>query len=247
MNFDIIIIFFQENILTIIFGLIGLIGFILAIYFRMNPIKPKPVYQYYSSTLITKDRRILPESIDILFSGRSIPRLTKFIFIFWNQGDTLKGGNIDETQLLKLIFQQNTEILQARIINKYPNHLQFLFSFDTTQKNILNFSFDYLEKNHAVALEILHTGSNHLPDLSGVIIGIPEGIKNLGKFSLEKNPYSKMTIVTGILAIALIVIIVISQNIVNLFVFAIYLGLFAYLLYSTYRYRRKIPKQLKFD
>jgi len=92
-NMEVLKMFFSQGWVG---SLIGIIGLIIGVFlYKASRIGARPVYQLRAFGLIGKEKQVLPEQVEILFGGRSIPRLTMTHLILWNSGKaTLYGKDI---------------------------------------------------------------------------------------------------------------------------------------------------------
>ncbi len=101
------------------FGVVGIAVAIVVpvvVYYKSSHAGPRLVYQLGSSRLISKDKRALPEQVEIRYRGRIVPRLTKTYLALWNAGrDTVKGTEIVEDDQLRLVFGNDAEVLRISL------------------------------------------------------------------------------------------------------------------------------------
>lgn len=166
-------------------ALIGIGGIVISIiiscyfYFR-SQIGPRPSMQVKSIKIISKDSDYNLKDVDITFKGQKLDVLNKIYIFFWNNGKkTINGSDIVKSDMLKLTFIAG-EILAVNIIKRTRevNKVSFKVSDDFSNEGIIN--FDFLDPGDGFVLEILHTSNSLYPILSGVIKGIPRGIKDYG-------------------------------------------------------------------
>jgi hypothetical protein len=187
-------------------GLIGLIsGYI---FYRRSLREPRLVYQSNAVKLIGKDES-LPEEIDILYKGKSVSRLTRTYIIFWNSGKaTIDGRNIVDEDPLRLELKDG-EFLTKRIISSTRDVNNFKIYTKEDEPNKLFFTFDFLDSDDGVVIELLHSASESYPVIKGTIRGIPKGILDWGRLLspaaiksripyLLRRKYLTVTFVLGI-------------------------------------------------
>lgn len=164
-------------------SLVGIVGLIVAIIlYRASRIGPRPVYQLRALRLIEKEKRILPEQVEILFGGRSIPRLTMTHVILWNSGKaTLDGKNIVTDDPLRLEFSKESEVLRVRVPKVTREVNKFIPKINPHARNQVICSFDYLDAGDGGIIEVLHTDEERYPRILGTIRGVPKGPLDWGR------------------------------------------------------------------
>jgi hypothetical protein len=163
-------------------SLIGIVGLIIALFlYRVSRIGARPVYQLRALRLIGKEKQILPEEVEILFRGRSIPRLTLTHVILWNSGKaTLDGKNIIVDDPLRVEFRERTEILRVRVLKITRKANKFTAKINSDSPNQVVCNFDYLDAGDGGVIEILHTAEELHPQVRGSIRGVPKGLLDWG-------------------------------------------------------------------
>lgn len=163
-------------------SLIGIIGVIIAfLLYRASRIGPRPAYQLRSLRLIGKEEPALPEEVEILFRGRSVPRLTRTHNILWNSGNaTLDGKNIIVEDPLRLEFNERAEVLRVRVLRVTRESNKFTAKVNSGSPNEVIYGFDYLDAGDGAVIELLHTAEERYPKVQGTIRSVPKGLLNLG-------------------------------------------------------------------
>lgn len=163
------------NYVTIGSGLFGVLGVVLAIYFYFAGKKEKaPVYTYKSVNLIGL-RPELPEDIQILHKGVSVPRVCRTKILFWNRGRaTIDGNDIVERVTIK--FPQDVRILREPVVETVSRDpIRFVASFSG---NVIYLDFAFLDKDDGALIEVLHTGDDESKmEVEGTIKGARQGVK----------------------------------------------------------------------
>jgi hypothetical protein len=164
--------------------LIGIIGLIIAfLLYRASRIGPRPAYQLRALRLIGKEEPALPEEVEILFRGRSVPRLTMTHIILWNSGKaTLEGKNIIVDDPLRLEFNERAEVLRVRVLRVTRKSNKFTAKVNSGSSNEVICDFDYLDAGDGAVIELLHTAEERYPKVQGTIRGVPKGLLNWGRF-----------------------------------------------------------------
>lgn len=167
-------------------SLIGLIGVMLGVagllFFRAAKAKPRPAYQVDALRLIEKRGNALPDEFSINYKGSPVQRLTKTNLIFWNAGaDTLRWSDVVGTDPLRMVFDDEAEILRADIVKSTRDINACNLVADQNDKGKLLLEFDFLDPGDGVSIELLHTSKAPAPSFLGSIRGVPEGILNWGR------------------------------------------------------------------
>lgn len=174
--------FFYDFIKQNWFGLITfLLGVLVSyIFFKQSLKESVPIYTSKTLKLIGKDNSLIPNDVKIFFKGHEIEQLSKSVIVIWNHGKkTLYESDIVKDDSLKIVFDDSVEILSTDVtkVTRQANK----FSVDHLSKNEVSITFEYLDANDGATIEILHTGYNNIPVISGTIIGIPKGVIKFDK------------------------------------------------------------------
>lgn len=158
---------------------IGLVGVLFAIYQIFRRSDARPVFQYYGYKIISSDGGMLDDDIEIKFNGKRINRVSNTYIFFWNSGEkTIVGGDILEDAPLSLRFEDGI-ILKAEILKKTRDAISPSVVYGGNNENII-INFKFLDSMDGFLLKILHTGSSVGPVFSGIIMGIPKGVRHYG-------------------------------------------------------------------
>ncbi|AZF24519.1 MULTISPECIES: hypothetical protein [unclassified Pseudomonas] len=150
-------------------------------------------YVHLGEHLLGSASDALPSQIVVQYNGISIPRLTKSILIFWNSGEnTVNGEDIVAKDPLRFQVGDDGQILSAAILksSRAVNDFSILKTPDIGA-NEITFSFNFLDKDDGVVVEILHTSTDRKPRVKGTLKGLPQGFRNLGQFIRPKPQKSK--------------------------------------------------------
>lgn len=177
-------------------SLIGIIGILVAIItFKASKTAKRLVYQSETLKIIGKDSITLDE-IEITYKKKQVPRVIKTTITIWNSGkETINGFDIIEDDKLRIELNEDKEIISLNLIQKTRTVNKFNAILDENNNNKAILTFDYLDPNDGIVLEILHTDSKWQPKLKGSIKGLPKGCidwsNNPAKISYEneKKPY----------------------------------------------------------
>jgi tetratricopeptide (TPR) repeat protein len=147
---------------------LALIGILLTIKFNREKL---PFYSLEGFNLI-RDLSNALDSLEVLYKKNKINSLTVTHIAFWNAGrETINRADIVSRDPLRLIFKETGEFIEAVIAfqNNESNNFQYEISED---KSIVYITFDYIDKNDGLILQVLHTNiSPYNVDLTGKIKG----------------------------------------------------------------------------
>ena len=182
-------IYAAEHLEFLIALIIATIGIVLAIYYRKNPLKGKPVYRDRGISLIEKDKSIFPDKFNILYGNEEIQRLNKYYIILWNNGHDTVDGITSEQNPLRIEFSEDAKILRVRMLVQTDPAMNFAYEI---KGNKLFLRFNYIEKSEGISLEVLHTGSEKYGDIVGSLKGFPEGFEDYGKI-INRSTFAKIS------------------------------------------------------
>jgi len=148
----------------------GALGFLLTVFFgilsivlyRRGKKEKRPRYCTHGPNLFW-DLTKHVDGIKVHFPGHSdpIPSLTITKLLFWNDGkDTIDyKRDVSRVEPIRIVCRrEGVEILQADIIQ--ANQPANMFSETVSQdKKVVNLTFDHVDKDEGVALQVFHTGA----------------------------------------------------------------------------------------
>jgi hypothetical protein len=164
------------NILSLLFGVIGVFGIPLSIilYFKSKKNK-SPCFAVRSNNLISDSEKIAAP-LKILYADQPVKDLTVAKILFWNDGqETIDKTDVVTSDPVKICIKGGYKILDAKLIfcNKKENGFSIELSSDQTSA-ILH--FEYIDKDQGSVIQIFHTGKSS-KDLE--IVGTIKGVKNI--------------------------------------------------------------------
>lgn len=180
--------------------LIGIIGLIIA--FATYLLTRKRTILSYGAqgiSLIGTSDAKLSSDLTVQYKGIDVPRLTKSIIVFWNEGEnTINSSDIVPSDLLYIDVGENSKILSVSTAKSSRLVTQIDCQINVLDSSKARLNFEYLDPQDGGVIEVLHTGENKLIKLSGTIKGQPSGIKNHGMIismlPFVKLPYLKTNI-----------------------------------------------------
>lgn len=135
------------------------------------------------------------EDMHIIFDGERIPRLTKSIIAFWNDGNkSIRGGDVVALDPMRLLLPTHGKVLRIRLLRVTRDVNGFVAIKRPGKENEVLFEFDYLDAKDGATIEILHTADRSNLQISGTIRGVPAGVErapdraSLGPLS-RKRPW----------------------------------------------------------
>jgi hypothetical protein len=176
-------------------AILGILGFVLAIVgiiyafvlYKRALRDPQPCFKSTSLQIMPESDTL--EGITVNYNGKRVERVTLTALAFWNAGrGTLKGDQIASEDPLKIVL--TGRVLEVEIIKRTNNANSFSVTRARNNSMALNCTFDYLNSQDGVTIQILHTGSAEVSvlgsfhNVSGVHNkGVTEGINGLIGFS----------------------------------------------------------------
>lgn len=131
----------------------------------------------------------LPPGVSIQYEGTPVPRVGFTDVLLWNAGvDTLRGRDVVAASPLRVEVPDGTRILEAGILYVTRPTSGWDVHIDPAHPNTVRITFDYAESEDGVRLRVVHTGANLELSVRGEVLGMPEGIVQLGHARL---PYTE--------------------------------------------------------
>jgi hypothetical protein len=161
--------------LGVFFGIIGVVGLVLAYYWHAQSVQERVPMYYVSPTRarIVDTSVPAPPQLQVLYKGKDLnANVSSAVVYFWNDGKLpIKPEDILEP--VKIELDPKCEIIDARILGVSRAVTKFATgNVSETAKNSLPLSFSILERNDGAAVQIIYSGK---PDttvsLNGTILG----------------------------------------------------------------------------
>lgn len=183
--------FLEKAWLGTLVGIIGLIAGIVAYLWSRR--RTSLGYVHLGEHVLGGVSDKLPSAIQVQYNGISIPPLTKSVLILWNNGEnTVLGKDIVARDPLRLVVGDDGEILSASVLKATREFNDFkILKKPENAPNEVEFTFDYLDTNDGVVVEVLHTSTSRKPMVRGTMRGIPKGVRNMGQFTRPKPQKKK--------------------------------------------------------
>jgi len=159
---------------------ITILSIILSIYLYFKSKRQRlPTYVVRSVNLIEDSVSKLNE-IEILYAKSKVRNLSVARIAFWNAGsETINGSDVTKASPLKVVGREGVDFLGLEIVyekNKANNfNLSPVNDPEEPGKHLQNemeITFDYIDKNEGIILQVFHTGkTNENIEIQGVIKG----------------------------------------------------------------------------
>ena len=177
-------------------GVIGVVGIIYTIYYGRRGIKKK-LLAYEIARPIAIAQAFSPEDdykLSVLFQRKgSAAEKIESVFTtfvkFANLGkEPIRGSDIARTNPVKLNIE-GTRVLDIQIagVTRKVNNVILKNRIMKAKRASGNVYFDFLDYQDGGLIKILSVGNKGKISLSGDIIGMPEGLKNVNEFRKKRK------------------------------------------------------------
>jgi hypothetical protein len=163
---------FLEN--PYIAGPVTLVGFLWTVYEIWSHIFNSKRLGFTTACtayeIIRQGKQFL-DSVTIKCNDFHVDNLTVTVLTIWNSGNgVINSTDIVKDQPLRIINQNNAEILSVEIIGCAESSNQFAFSNDCSSDGII-IHFDYVDVREGIVVQIIHTGDRKSFDVDCKIKG----------------------------------------------------------------------------
>ena len=175
-------------------AIVGVAGVALALIslllYRRSRIPGIIAFQSDDMSMIGDRTSFFPAGAEVRYRGTPVPRITSSTVWIWNAGKkTVRGSDIVKRDPLQLRFGGEVLNVRTRTVSrevvKFAIHTPKDTSEEATKTVCLD--FDFLDPDDGASLEVLHTGPDETPKLTGTIVGLPRGPQHWGS-STPHNP-----------------------------------------------------------
>ena len=171
----------QEWLVSNWFGVLATIAGLASSYmfFVRGKRDRRPCYYCSSDYIIESAHELIP-GLRLHFDGHGADLFDFSIskLVIWNSGrETIRKEDVASADPLRVLIKEGRSILAAKIV--YQSNSANLFKCSVNrEKTVATVSFDYLDFEQVVVVEVAHTGTedDHLT-LTGTIKGAPGGGK----------------------------------------------------------------------
>jgi hypothetical protein len=189
--------------------IIGAIGVVLAIIFYIRSKQEiRPAFATTTQTLISVSEGRLPAAVEFTYNGKRIPNLYKALLFFWNRGSkTLNSADIASLDPITFHFEEKgAKVLEVRAVKATREVLK---ASATQNDNDITLSFDFLDRDDGVVLEVYYAGEDSYISCSGTIKGARGGIQERSQIIGEMPPFGwgSMRSTAGMMLSALLMLV----------------------------------------
>jgi hypothetical protein len=184
------------SIIGVITGVIGVIGVIYTIYYGKNSQRKKLlIYENSSSLLLAQ--AFSPEDdykLSVVFQRKGateerIDSVYTTFLKFANLGkEPILGKDIAPTNPIKLMIKDTRTLdIQIAGITRQVNNVNINNQIIGDKESSAELHFDFLDFKDGALVKIITVGNEGKISLSGDIIGMPDGIRNIEGASVNKS------------------------------------------------------------
>lgn len=173
-------------------SLIGITGIVAAVAtYLLTRRRMIIAYRTRGAQLLGTVEAELPSEVTVHYRGKDVPRLTRSIVVFWNDGErTINYADVVHSDPLRLDAGDGAEILSTSLVKSSRDVIQLGCHANPNCPHEALLSFEFLDAKDGGVIEILHTGKRRHLKLLGTVRGMPNGPKSLGSF-LSRRPAVK--------------------------------------------------------
>lgn len=180
--------------LNLIFLALALMGIILSFVFYYKSIKHKNFSYNLRNFIIIRNKIAVTPELEIFYKKNLIQSLMLTKISFWCSGNlVIDKSDIAEVDPIGIEFSNEISVFDVKI--EYQNSFSNNFSVEfIKEKKFIKISFDYMQKNDGVILNIYHNGtsSTHFK-----VRGSIKGVKRLLNFQ-DEDGNSKSPVLNGL-------------------------------------------------
>jgi len=170
-NWDYLLSLASNPIFLVLAGCASIVSLALAIYFGVRSHRFKRLGYCSKSTSFVRDYQTKIPELELSYKGIKVRNITLTRFVVWNSGvETVHKTDIAKADPLRLTVADASAILNSEIVPPVrESNVVRLQS--TADRQTLELSFDFLDKEDGVVFDVLHTGRAGDVSLSGTIKG----------------------------------------------------------------------------
>lgn len=147
----------ENSLIWAVLAIITVISLLFTVYTYVTNKKRKLFSVSCASYELLKQGQSEIEKVSIMFDDQPINNLTISNYAIWNSGNTLiNGTDIVDTQRLRLISDDETKFLEAKIVSEVETSNKFRIIEQLDNEILLD--FDYVDKNEGIVIQVIHTG-----------------------------------------------------------------------------------------
>jgi hypothetical protein len=139
---------------------VGLLGLITGyIFYRKGKRERAPRYALRSKTIVTDIDNIPGLTVHYTGHGKPIANFTITHIVFWNAGnDTIKKQDVVKSDPVAVTAREGFTILAADVV-QFNNPANNFAITSNREKTRATLTFDYVDLNEGVLLQVFHSGS----------------------------------------------------------------------------------------
>lgn len=153
--------------LGIIGVLLGIVALPAGVYLgRRNRQVPDLRYAIDHDEIIAPDDWLFTDGLSLRFQGENVARLCRTYVAIWNKrGDTVRGSDIVDSDLLRVVLDESDDVLSARVVAASRKQIEA-----RVDRKAATITFDFLDQGDGFVVEVLHRVPSP-PTLTGTIRG----------------------------------------------------------------------------
>lgn len=176
---------------------IGVIGIAIGYYLYA---KAKPfdriTYMVEETSIISVDEKY-GEKLEVVFDGRTVPRVTAARLLLWNTGNApIEPQNFLAKMPLHIASRDGVDILSCKVVETAARENVTGLSAIQEHQGLLRVQFDVIRPREGFLCELLHTGAKGDISVSGLLRQSSKGIQQTTTFmdgSIFFGSKSKLT------------------------------------------------------
>ena len=176
--------FLNQGWVGTVIGIAGVVVGLMGLYlYRSSRVSGIIAFQSDDMSLIGDKTSIFPAGAEVQYRGTPVPRITSSIVWIWNAGKkTVRGSDIVERDPLQLRFGGEVLNVRTRTVSREVVKFAVAVPADSSKEARKNVcvDFEFLDPDDGGVIEVLHTGSDEMPQFTGTIVGLPKGPQHWG-------------------------------------------------------------------
>jgi hypothetical protein len=151
------------------------ITFILA---RRTRQRPELRYALDFDRILSPDSNLFDRGLYMTLGANRIDSISRTRIALWNhRGDTIRNGDILDTDPLRVQLKDGDEALQARVLGTSRKQLEVHATIDSAKPSSVQIDFNFLDVGDGALIEIIHRGPSE-PTVLGTLQGAD--VRNVG-------------------------------------------------------------------
>ena len=164
-----------QNITFFVLGAI-ISGVTTYISMRFSLRYSKLIYEEKTETVINKDNLMLKNNLEIIYKNVNVDKIVRTLIYFWNSGNnSIRKNDLVSSNKLRITIPEDTRVYSYDILKNTDNANNFQLS---EENNRIFLTFNYLEPNNGVKIELLHNNETFITQIEGKVIDLKGEISN---------------------------------------------------------------------